>query len=168
MLDSHLTTCILQAVNTIRYFLHYFTSERLFLSPQFEKKKCNKESREKRTWTGDHSLKNLRSIHLGLATCEFTIAGGKSIKPFRTEQPRTTCTSIGSVHRNTTLSSHTSRVKGQVCVERAPLPGIRLRLCSLGLENTGLIIPSPYWPWLRFRQYVGSENNRRYFLGLGK
>ena len=58
---------ITQAVNNIRYFLHYFTSERLrnFLSPQFEKKKSNEDSTEERTWTEDHSLKNLRSIHLG-------------------------------------------------------------------------------------------------------
>ena len=67
LLDSHLTTYIPQAVNNIPYFLHYFTSRRLriFLSPQFEKKKSNKDSRKQRTWTEDHSLKNLRSIHLG-------------------------------------------------------------------------------------------------------
>ena len=48
MLDSHLTTYIPQAVNNIWYFLHYFTSRRLriFLSPQFEKKKVTK------TWSG--------------------------------------------------------------------------------------------------------------------
>ena len=67
MLYSHLTTYIPQAVNNIPYFLHYFTSRRLriFLSPQFEKKKSNKDSGKERTWTEDHSLKNLRSIHLG-------------------------------------------------------------------------------------------------------
>ena len=57
-----------QAGNNVQYFLHFFTLERLriFPSPQFEKKKKrNKDSREERTWTEDHSLKNLRSIHLG-------------------------------------------------------------------------------------------------------
>ena len=38
-----------------------------FLSPQFEKKKkwSSKDFRAERTWTGNHSLKNPRSIHLG-------------------------------------------------------------------------------------------------------
>ena len=51
MLDSLLTATIPQAVNNIRYFLHYCTTERLrtFLSPQFEKKRSNNESREKQT-----------------------------------------------------------------------------------------------------------------------
>ena len=65
MLVSNLTTCIPQADNNVRYFLHYFTSKRLFLSSQFEKKQRNKDFREEQTWTEDHSIKNLRSTHLG-------------------------------------------------------------------------------------------------------
>ena len=49
---------------------------------------------------------------------------------------------------------------------RANLPGIRL--ISLGLEKPAWLFSSPYWPRLCLGQYVGSENNRRYFLGLGK
>ena len=95
MLDSHLTTYIPQAVNDIRYFLYYFTSERLriFLSPQFEREKVRKTQAR----SGLES-KTIQSRILGLSTwaiCELTVAGGKkSIKPFRTWLPRTTCACI--------------------------------------------------------------------------
>ena len=114
----------------------------------------------------------IRSRIFGLSTWaiwELTIAGGKkSIKPFRTGRPRTTCTSIaGPLHRDTTLSSRTFRVEGQVSGERVNLPGIRLLFPSAS-KIPAWLFPSPYWPRLRLGQYVGSESNRRYFLGLEK
>ena len=93
-----LTTYIPQAVNNIPYFLHFFTSRRhrIFLSPQFEKKKVTKTPER-----SGLEPKTIRSRIFGLSTwaiCELTIAGGKkSIKPFRTGQPRTTCTSIAAL-----------------------------------------------------------------------
>ena len=60
-----MTTYIPQAVNNIRYFLHYFTSERLriFLSPQFEKKKVTKTPERSRL-----EPKTIRSRIFGLST----------------------------------------------------------------------------------------------------
>ena len=62
----HLTTYISQAVNNIRYFLHYFRLKRLRSFLNLEKKKWRrKDSIAERTWIEDHSLKNIQSIHLG-------------------------------------------------------------------------------------------------------
>ena len=165
MLDSHLTTYIPQAVNNIPYFLHYFTSKRLriFLSPQFEKKKSNKDSRKERTWTKDHSFKNLRSIHLGYLRADDC----RWKKVDQTISNRTAMDYLYSLHRDTTLSSPTFRVEGQVSGERTNLPGIRLLFPSAS-KIPAWLFPSPYRPRLRLGQYVGSENNRRYFLGLEK
>ena len=114
--------------DNIRYFLHYFTSRRLriFLSPQFEKKRVTKTPER-----SGLEPKTIRSRIFGLSTwaiCELTIAGGKkSIKPFRTGQPRTTCTSIAALAtQRHDISSRTFRVEGQVSGERTNLPGIRL------------------------------------------
>ena len=90
---------IISGVNwdNILYFLHYFTSKRLriFLSPQFERKKGTKTPKR-----SGLEPKAIRSRIFGLSTwaiCELTIAGGKkSIKPFRTGRPRTTCARICS------------------------------------------------------------------------
>ena len=169
MLDSRLTTYIPQAVNNILYFLHYFTSKRLwsFLSPQFEKKKVTKTPER-----SGLEPKTIRSRIFGLSTwaiCELTIAGGKSLSnhfgPDGQGQPVPAFQR--SLHRDTTLSSRTFRVEGQVSGERVNLPGIRLLFPSAS-KIPAWLFPSPYWPRLRLGQYVGSENNRRYFLGLEK
>ena len=75
------------------------------------------------------------------AICEFTIAGGKkSIKPFRTRQPRTTCTSIAALatQRHGAFVSHFSSRRTSQCL--ASSSSWDKTLISLGLENTGLII----------------------------
>ena len=72
-----------------------------------------------------------------------------------------------SLHRDMTLSSRIFRVEGQVNGERASLPGIRLLFPSAS-KKPAWLFPSPSWPRLRLGQYVGSDNNRRYFLGLEK
>ena len=80
-LDSHLTTYIPQAVNNgqrlfiasgfswsnMQFFLHCFTPERFrifYVLNLIKKKWSNKDFGVERTWSEDHSLKNLRSIHL--------------------------------------------------------------------------------------------------------
>ena len=141
MLDSHLTTYIPQAVNNIRYFLHYFTSERLriFLSPQFEKKKVTKSPER-----SGLEPETIRSRIFGLSTwaiCEFTIAGGKkSIKPLWTGQPRTTCTGIAALatQRHDAFVSHFSSRRTSQCL--ASSSSWDKTLISRGRENTGLII----------------------------
>ena len=92
----------------------------------------------------------------------------KSIKPFRWPPP-TTCTStaLASVRyaqqkRSFCFAHFEWRDSG----ERAYLPGIRLLLPS-ALKIPAWLFTLPYWPRLRVGQYVRSENNRRYFLGLG-
>ena len=50
----------------------------------------------------------------------------------------------------------------------ANLSSLDNSLISLGLEIPASLFPSPYWPRLRLGHWVGSEDNRRYFLGLGK
>ena len=141
MLDSHLTTYIPQLFSNILYFLHYFTSKRLriFISPLFEKKIA--------TTTPERSglePKTIRSRIFSLSTwakCQLTIAGGKkSIKPFRTGQPRTTCASIAALatQRHNALVSHfSSRRTSQWWASYSSWDNT---LISISLENTGLII----------------------------
>ena len=61
----------------------------------------------------------------------------------------------------------TFREEGQVSGERAHLPGI-IFLFPSASKIPASLFSSPYRPRLRLGPYVGSENNRRYFLGLGK
>ena len=112
----------------VSYFLHYFTSKRLriFPSPQFKKKKVTKTPERSRL-----EPKTIRSKIFGLPTwaiCELTIAGGKkSIKPFRTGQPQTTCTSIAVLateRQDAFVSHYSSRRTSQLWA--TSLPGIRL------------------------------------------
>ena len=137
----------------------------------------NLKEKKKVTKTPERSElepKTIRSRILGLSTwaiCELTIAGGKkSIKPFRTRQHGLPVLALQrSLHRDTALSSRNFRVEGQVSGEwvTSSLPGIRLLFPSAS-EIPAWLFPSPYWPRLRLGQYLGSENNSRYFLGLEK
>ena len=102
------------------------------------------------------------------AICEFTIAGGKSrpnhFGPDSHGLP--VQASQRSLYRHDAFVSHfpcTRKVSG----ERAHLPRIR-HLFPLALKIPASLFSSPYQPRLRLSPYVGSENNRRYFLGLGK
>ena len=131
------------------------------------KRKSNKHSRKEWTWTEDHSLKNLRSIHLGYLRaddCRWKKVDTRN--HFGLDSHGLPVLALQrSPHRDTTLSSRTFRVERQISGERTNLPGIRLLLPSAS-KIPAWLFSSPYWPRLRLGQYVGSENNRRYFLGL--
>ena len=50
---------------TVFSSLFHIEKTQIFSKFSIWKEKSNKDSRKERTWTEDHSLKNLRSIHLG-------------------------------------------------------------------------------------------------------
>ena len=141
MFDLHLTTYIHKRllisgiffIISLRKDLEFF--EVLSLKRKKETKTPEKSGLEPKTI-------RLRIFGLStLAICELTIAGGKkSIKPFRTGQPRTTCTSIAvlTTQRHDAFVSHFSRRRTSQWW--ASLSSWDKTLISLGLENTGFII----------------------------
>ena len=155
-------------ISGIFFIISHWEDLEFFQVLNLKRKKSNKDSRKEQTWTEDHSLKNLRSIHLGYLRaddCRWKKSRSNHFWPDSHGLP--VLALQRSLHRDTTLSSRTFWVEGQVSGERTNLPGIRLVFPSAS-KIPAWLFPSPYWPRLRLGQYVGSENNRRYFLGLEK
>ena len=121
------------------------------------KEKGNRESRDKQTWTADHSLKNLQSIHLGYLRVHD--CGRKKVDQTISDHTATDnlywhCSARYTETRRFRLALLEWKDR-QVSVERVHLPGIRL-LFSSASKIPAWLFPSPYWPRLRLGQYVGS------------
>ena len=125
----------------MQLFLHYFTPERLrifqVLNLKKKKKWSNKDFGAERTWTGDHSLKNPSSIHLGYLR----------VDEYRWKKIE--WNHFGDRHR-------------------LPVPALHRLLFPSASKILAWLFSPPYWPQLCLGQYVGSKNNRPYFLSLGK
>ena len=147
--------------------------------PVFKRKKkwSDKDSAALWTWTEGHSLKNVGlSI---LAICEHAF---KTWNTWRTQVEKNRWNPFDDGHG---LPVRTLHLQASVryaqrrsfrfvlfeqrdyLVLRAYLPVIR-PLFPKAEKILAWLLSLPYWPRLRLGQYVGSENNRRYFLRLGK
>ena len=126
MLNSHLTTYIHKQfiISGIFFIISHRKDLEFFQVLNLKRKKSTKDSREERTLTEDHSLRNLRSIHCGLsASSRLQVEKSRSnhFEPDSHELP--VLALQRSLCRGMTLSSRTFQVDDKSVVNELTFLG---------------------------------------------